>query len=168
VIHSLFIPAFRIKEDCVPGLKTHLWFTADEAGSYDIFCTEYCGVGHSHMRSLVVAMPEREFAAWYGEAAAQKPAARGLGLLSEKGCLSCHSVDGAPGVGPTLKGVFNRRITVLEQGKEKEVIADEAYLATSILQPGVVVVKGYQPLMPVVQLSDAELQAIIDYLKQLK
>jgi cytochrome c oxidase subunit 2 len=168
VIHCLFIPAFRIKEDCVPGLKTHLWFTADEAGSYDIFCTEYCGVGHSHMRSQVVAMPAREFAAWYGEAAAQKPAARGLRLLSAKGCLSCHSVDGTPGVGPTLKGVFNRRITVLEQGKEKEVIADEAYLATSILQPGVVVVKGYQPLMPVVPLSDAELQAIIDYLKQLK
>ena len=167
VIHCLFIPAFRIKEDCVPGLKTHLWFTADEAGSYDIFCTEYCGVGHSHMRSKVVAVPEGEFAAWYGSAA-KKPTDRGFKILSAKGCLGCHSVDGTAGAGPTLKGVYNNQVTVLIKGKEKQVIADEAYLTTSILQPGFDVVKGYQPIMPVVPLTKDELQAIGDYLKQLK
>ena len=168
VIHSFFVPAFRIKEDCVPGMETHLWFTVDEAGSYDIFCTEYCGAGHSHMRSKVVAMPPAEFAAWYREAATEKPQERGLKLLLAKGCLGCHSVDGTRRDGPTLKGVYNRRVTVLEKGKEKEVVAGEAYLRTSILQPGFDVVKGYQPIMPAFPMTQEELQTIVDYLKRLE
>jgi cytochrome c oxidase subunit 2 len=168
VIHSFFVPAFQLKEDCVPGMETHLWFTVNDAGSYDIFCTEYCGVGHSHMRSKVVAMPQAEFAAWYGKAAAQKPQERGLKLLLTKGCLGCHSIDGTMGEAPTLKGLYNRRVTVLEKGKEKQVIADEAYLRTSILQPGFDVVKGYQPIMPALPVTREELQTIVDYLKGLQ
>jgi cytochrome c oxidase subunit 2 len=168
VIHSFFVPAFQIKEDCVPGMETHLWFTVDEAGSYDVFCTEYCGVGHSHMRSKVVAVPAAEFAAWYSKATAQKPQERGLKLLLAKGCLGCHSIDGTLKDGPTLKGVYNRRVTVLEKGKEKQVIADEAYLKKSILQPGFDVVKGYQPIMPTIPMTQEELQTIVDYLKRLK
>jgi cytochrome c oxidase subunit 2 len=168
VIHSFFVPAFRIKEDCVPGMETHLWFSVDEAGSYDVFCTEYCGVGHSHMRSKVVAMPPAEFAVWYRQAAAEKPQERGLKLLLAKGCLGCHSIDGTRRDGPTLKGIYNRRVTVLEKGKEKDVSADEAYLKSSILQPGFDVVKGFQPIMPAMPMTAEELQTIIDYLKGLK
>jgi cytochrome c oxidase subunit 2 len=168
VIHSFFVPAFRIKEDCVPGMATHLWFTVNDAGSYDIFCTEYCGAGHSHMRSKVEAMPPEEFAAWYSKAATEKPQERGLKLLLTKGCLGCHSIDGTRRDAPTLKGVYNRRLMVLEKGKEKEVTADEAYLRTSILQPMFAVVKGYQPVMPAFPVTQEELQTIVDYLKGLK
>ncbi|OGP94814.1 MAG: cytochrome c oxidase subunit II [Deltaproteobacteria bacterium RBG_16_54_18] len=169
VIHSFFVPAFQIKEDCVPGMETHLWFTVNETGSYDIFCTEYCGVGHSHMRSKVVAVPPAEFAAWYvAKAAAQKPEERGLKLLLAKGCLGCHSIDGTQREGPTLKGLYNRRVTVRENGKEKKIVADEAYLRTSILKPAFDVVKGYQPIMPATPLTPEELQTVVDYLKGLK
>jgi cytochrome c oxidase subunit 2 len=169
VIHSFFVPAFRIKEDCVPGMQTHLWFTVNETGSYDVFCTEYCGVGHSHMRSKVIAMSDTEFNRWYGEATASLPKThKGKKLLSEKGCLGCHTIDGQPKVGPTLKGVFDHEVTVLEQGKEKHIMADEAYLTRSILQPGFDVVKGYQPLMPTVPLTKGQLHEIVDYLKGLK
>jgi cytochrome c oxidase subunit 2 len=169
VIHSFFVPAFRIKEDCVPGLKTRLWFTVNEEGSYDIFCTEYCGVGHSHMRSKVVAVAEDKFDQWYKEATASMAEThKGRQLLSEKGCLGCHTVDGTAKVGPTLKGVFDHEVTVLENGEEKHITADEEYLKKSILQPGFDVVKGYQPLMPPVQLTKEELQAIIDYLKTIQ
>jgi cytochrome c oxidase subunit 2 len=169
VIHSFFVPAFQIKEDCVPGMETHLWFTADEAGSYDVFCTEYCGVGHSHMRSKVVAMPPTEFAAWYSKVtSSEKPQERGLKLLLAKGCLGCHSVDGTVREAPTLKGLYNRRVTVLKNGKEREVVADEAYLKTMILHPSIYVVKGFPPIMPTIPMTQEELQTIIDYLKGLK
>ena len=169
VIHSFFVPAFRIKEDCVPGLKTHLWFTVNDEGSYDIFCTEYCGVGHSHMRSKVVAMSESKFDQWYKEAAAgTEKMHEGRKLLSDKGCLGCHTVDGTAKVGPTLKGVFDHKVTVLENGKQKQIVADEAYLKKSILQPGFDVVKGYQPVMPTLPLTKGELKTIIDYLKTIQ
>ena len=89
-------------------------------------------------------------------------------LLLAKGCLGCHSIDGTLREAPTLKGLYNRRVTVLEKGKEKEVVADEAYLRTSILQPGFDVVKGYQPIMPVMPMTQEELQQIVDYLKRLE
>ena len=168
VIHSFFVPAFQIKEDCVPGMETHLWFTANQAGTYEVFCTEYCGLGHSHMRSQVVAMPPQEFAAWYGKTAAKKPQERGLKLLLAKGCLGCHSITGTEQEAPTLKGLYNRRVTVLEHGKEKVIIADETYLKSSILQPGIDVVKGYPNIMPAMPMTAEELQTIIDYLKGLQ
>jgi cytochrome c oxidase subunit 2 len=166
VIHSFFVPAFRIKEDCVPGLKTHLWFTVNDEGSYDIFCTEYCGVGHSHMRSKVVAVAESTFNQWYEKAAANMAEMhKGRKLLSEKGCLGCHTVGDTSKVGPTLKGIFAHRVTVTENGKEKHIIADEAYLKKSILEPGFDVVAGYRPIMPTIQLTKEEVQEIIDYIK---
>jgi len=91
-----------------------------------------------------------------------------LKLLLAKGCLGCHSIDGASREAPTLKGLYNRRITVLVQGKAKEVVADEAYLRTSILQPAFDVVKGYQPIMPAMPMTQEELQTIVDYLKRLE
>ncbi|MGV8057237.1 MAG: cytochrome c oxidase subunit II [Smithellaceae bacterium] len=109
VIHSLFIPAYRIKEDCVPGMKTRLWFTADEIGSYDLFCSEYCGVGHSHMRSKVVVMTAENFAKWLNTAEGGSAAERGPKILQAKGCLGCHSLDGSPRIGPTFKSLSGQK-----------------------------------------------------------
>lgn len=167
VIHCLFIPAYRVKEDCVPGLKTHLWFTANEAGTYDIFCTEYCGLEHSHMRSKLITMPVAEFDAWYkglGGAAVDK----GLELLQNKGCLGCHTIDGTPKVGPTFKGLYGSMVTVLTGGKERVITADAWYLKQSVLEPGADIVKGYPNIMPKLPISETELKDIVDYLETLK
>jgi cytochrome c oxidase subunit 2 len=177
VLHSLFIPAFRAKEDCVPEMETYLWFQPDEPGTYDLFCTEYCGVGHSAMITTVEVMPEKEFRAWY-EKAAPKPAVvaeakrrpDGAKLFQEKGCFACHSIDGTPKVGPTLKGIFGHTTTVLTTGAERQVTVDEAYLRKSILDPQADVVKGFAPIMPPQKglLTDEEVEALIEYIKTLK
>ena len=168
VIHSLFIPAFRIKEDCVPGMKTHLWFNANEAGTYDIFCTEYCGVGHSHMLSKVIVMPAGDFESWYQGKETSDTGNRGHALLDSKGCLGCHTTDGSKKIGPTLKGLFGSKVAVLTNGKERTVEADEDYLRKSILDPQADIVKGYPPVMPVIPLSGEEMGEIIGYLESLR
>lgn len=165
VIHSLFIPAFRIKEDCVPGMKTHLWFNANQVGAYNIFCTEYCGTAHSHMLSKVIVMPAADFETWYLAAA---PEAKGYELLQTKGCLGCHSTDGSPKVGPTLKGLFGAKVMVLTNGRERVVTSDQEYLKRSILEPGADVVKGYQNIMPAIPMTKEELDVIVDYIEKLK
>jgi len=168
VIHSLFIPAFRIKEDCVPGMKTHLWFSTNEIGSYDIFCTEYCGVGHSHMLSKVVVMQGDDFERWYKTAGAAAPENKGLKLLQDKGCLGCHTIDGTPKIGPTFKGLSGSEVTTTTNGKERVIVADEEYIKRSILHPDADIVKGYQPIMPTIPVTDEELHTIIDFIKTLK
>jgi cytochrome c oxidase subunit 2 len=168
VIHSLYIPAFRIKEDAVPGLKTHLWFKANEVGSYDIFCTEYCGTGHSHMRSKVVVMTDEEFNKWYLSVETPGEKEKGFKLLQVKGCLGCHTTDGTQKIGPTFKRIFGRKEIVLTGGKEREIIVDEDYLKRSVLQPEADIAKGYPPIMPVLPVTGEELDAIIVALKELK
>ena len=167
VLHCLYVPAFRIKEDCVPGMETYLWFTADRSGSYDIFCTEYCGLGHSGMLSKVTAMPAAEFDSWYKGEEGKKEAS-GRSLLENKGCLGCHSLDGTTKIGPTFKGLFGRQVTVMTGGKERTVVADEQYIARSISDPLADIVKGYPPVMPKLPVDEEELKAIIAYLKELK
>ncbi len=174
VVHGLFIPAFRVKEDCVPNMETYLWFQPDEPGTYDLFCSEYCGTGHSAMITTVEVLPELEFGAWYRTAAAVPVAGAkrsdGAKLFQEKGCFACHSIDGTPKVGPTLKGVYGHKVTVLTAGKERQVTVDDAYLKTSILDPQADVVKGFPPVMPPQKglLTDEEVGALIAYLKTLK
>lgn len=183
VLHSLFIPAYRIKEDCVPGMETYLWFYPDEPGSYDLFCTEYCGVAHSDMITKVEVMPDREFTDWYqGEEQQAKeeehPAGKKAGkakrdvaaLLSVKGCLACHTTDGTPKIGPTLKGMFGKKEIVVRDGKEREIVVDEAFIKQTLLQPELDRVKGYPPIMPSQKglLTDKEVDDIIEYLKDLK
>jgi cytochrome c oxidase subunit II len=168
VIHSLFIPAFRIKEDCVPGMKTHLWFIANDIGTYDIFCTEYCGVGHSHMLSKVIVMADSDYEKWYKAAAVAGKGNRGFSLLQEKGCLGCHTTDGTKKIGPTFKGIFGKKVTVLTKGKERMIKVDEDYLKRSILQPEADIVKGYPPVMPAIPVTSQELETIVDFLKTLK
>ncbi|HXX80003.1 MAG TPA: c-type cytochrome, partial [Thermodesulfovibrionales bacterium] len=143
-----------------------LWFTARETGSYDIFCTEYCGLGHSEMLSKVIVTPEKEFDAWYtGEG---EKGGLGLTLLESKGCLGCHSVDGSKKIGPTFKGLYGSQVTVVTKGKERTITSDEAYLRRSILEPGADIVKGYQNIMPALPVTKEELDTIIQYLKTLK
>jgi len=168
VIHCLFIPAYRVKEDCVPGLKTHLWFTANEAGTYDIFCTEYCGVEHSHMLSKLITMPAADFNEWYQGRVEAKGKEKGAELLQTKGCLGCHTTDGTPKVGPTFKGLYGSKVTVLTGGKERVTAADKEYLKRSVLEPAADIVKGYQNIMPKLPMTEEDLDEIVDYMETLK
>ena len=167
VLHSFYIPAFRIKEDCVPKMETYLSFTPDEIGTYDIFCTEFCGLGHSGMVSKVIVMNNNDFDSWY----AAVPSATkmdGEKVLEEKGCLGCHTTDGSKKIGPTFKGLYDSQVTVLTDGKERNVKAVEDYLRKSIKEPKADVVKGYPDIMPAAPVKPEELDAIIEYLETLK
>jgi cytochrome c oxidase subunit 2 len=166
VLHSFFIPAFRIKRDAVPGMESYVWFQATQTGSYDIFCAEYCGTGHAAMITTVEALGEADYASWSQPAeAAAKP--RGPALLEEHGCTGCHSLDGSAGIGPSLFQLTGQQREVLVDGQEKELTIDEAYLRRAIRTPGVEVVEGFEPMMPPYgedQLGAADLQAILDWL----
>jgi cytochrome c oxidase subunit 2 len=169
VIHSFYVPAFRVKEDVVPGMERTLWFTAEEQGAYNLFCTEYCGLGHSLMLARVMVMLEEEFEKWLKPEAVEVTKT-GLELIKIKGCIACHTTDGSPLIGPTFKGVFGRKSLVLTEGKEREVRVDEGYIRRSMLEPKADLVKGFPPVMPSQEgvLTAREIEAIIEYLKTLK
>ncbi len=168
VIHGFYLPAFRVKRDVVPGMKNYAWFVASKPGSYDLFCSSYCGTGHSAMITTVEALPEAEFTAWLQQVRAGA-AVDGKELLEKHGCLGCHSLDGKAGVGPTFKRLFGSRIRVLRGGKPLTVTADEAYLTESIREPMAAVVEGFAPIMPVnPDLSDGDVAAIVAFIKGLK
>lgn len=165
VLHGFYLPAFRVKRDVVPGMKNHVWFVAAKPGSYDLFCSVYCGTGHSGMITTVEALPPEQFAAWLQQGGGGEHA--GKELLEKHGCLGCHSLDGTLKVGPSLKGIWGRNVTVMTSGKERSIAVDEAYLHRSILEPNADVVKGFPPVMPssAGKLSDADLSAIIGFLR---
>jgi len=171
VIHGFFIPAFRVKRDVVPGMKNNAWFVADKAGSYDLFCSLYCGSGHAAMITTVEALPREEFEEWLQEGTAGGAAARidGKKLAQEKGCLGCHSLDGSAGVGPTFKGIMGRQVIVVTGGQERTIIVDEEYLRRAIVDPNADLVKGFQPIMPAFkELLPEELEALEEYLEEVK
>lgn len=171
VIHGFFIPAFRVKHDMVPGMKSHAWFVADRAGSYDLFCSQYCGTGHSSMISTVEALPAKQFEEWleHGATGTEEAHPDGLKLAKEKGCLGCHSLDGSRGVGPSFKGLWGSSVVVITGGSERTITVDEAYVQRAILDPAADVVKGFQPVMPVYKgLSPAEIEGLLDFLKRVK
>jgi len=165
VLHGFYLPAFRVKRDVVPGMKNHAWFVASKPGSYDLFCSQYCGLGHSGMISTVEALPEPEFAAWLGRnSESGQPA--GLALLKQHGCLGCHSMDGTSKIGPTFKGLFGSQVRVQRDGKLLTVTADEPYLRESIHKPAAAIVEGFQPIMPPFPgLTEAEVTAMLDAIK---
>lgn len=177
VIHSLYIPAFRIKQDIVPGKENKMWFISEKPGRYDLFCTEYCGLRHSYMITAVQVMPVAQFTAWYGKtpvkvdsAAAGKPSAIGKIITENKGCIACHTLDGSNLVGPTFKGLYGRKIMVTTDGKEREITADDKYITRSIIDPAADVVKGFkegQMISYKDQLSDEDIKKVIEYLKTL-
>lgn len=165
VIHSFFVPAFRVKEDCMPGRKNHAWFQAEREGVYDLMCAEYCGDKHSAMLAKVVAVPADTFDVWL-ERGGGRPT--GEKLLKIKGCVACHSSDGTKLVGPSYKGLFGKKERVMTNGVEREITVDEEYIRRSLLQPKADVVVGYQPQMPEMgnQLDEEDIQLIIDYIKR--
>ncbi|MGH7909786.1 MAG: cytochrome c oxidase subunit II [Thermodesulfobacteriota bacterium] len=173
VLHSFFVPAFRVKQDLVGGMYTYLWFTPTKNGTYELFCAEYCGTGHSVMLGKVIVMSPQEYEKWEkGEeeekaVASLPPAELGKQLYTQRGCNACHSIDGSSLVGPTWKGLYGHEV-VLEDGTE--VTADENYIREAILEPQAKMVKGFGPVMPSFKgvISDDEISDIVAYIKTLK
>jgi len=172
VIHSFFVPDFRVKMDVLPNRYTQAWFEATQPGEFNIFCTEYCGKGHSEMLGKVTVLPQEEYATWIEKASADFPEGMALNeigakLYQSKACFTCHSVDGTISVGPSFKGVFGKTER-LSDGSQNTV--DENYIRESILNPQAKIVQGFQPVMPTYQgtLKDKEIDALIAYIKSLK
>jgi cytochrome c oxidase subunit 2 len=166
VIHSFFIPAFRVKADVVPGRYNVLWFEATKPGTYHLFCAEYCGTKHSGMIGSVVAMAPADFQAWLaGGAGSDSPVAAGEKLFSSLACNTCH-MQNQQGRGPVLTNVFGSKVE-LQNGAT--VIADEAYLRESIVNPQAKVVAGFVPVMPTFQglVTEEQLLQLIAYVKSL-
>ena len=166
VIHSFYVPAFRIKQDVLPGRYTTFWFHATKSGTYHLFCAEYCGTQHSGMIGQVVVMEPAQYEAWLsGGGAAGSLASTGQSLFQQLGCSTCHRSD-VQDRGPSLIGVFGKPV-LLEDGRT--VIADENYIRESILSPGAKVVRGFKPIMPVFQglISEEQLNALVAYIKSL-
>ena len=172
VLHSFFVPAFRVKQDLVGGMYTYLWFTPTKNGTYELFCAEYCGTGHSAMLGKVIVMSPQEYEKWEkGEeekaVASLPPAELGKQLYTQRGCNACHSIDGSTLVGPTWKGLYGHEV-VMQDGTK--VTADENYIREAILEPQAKLVKGFGPVMPSFKgvVSDDEITDLIAYIKTLK
>jgi cytochrome c oxidase subunit 2 len=188
VIHGFYVPAFRLKMDAVPGRVNTTWFEPIQLGAYDIECTVICGVSHSLMLSKVVIVPEEEFKAWYfGDENAPEPGGKflteqakpaaggggsadppGLVVLKAKNCLSCHSIDGKPMVGPTLKGLYGSEETVIVGSEERKAKVDQDFLEKAIQDPMAERAKGYPPTMPPNPLTVKELADVTEYIRSLK
>jgi len=175
VIHSYYIPAFRFKQDVVPGFTYHAWFNATKLGVYDIECAEYCGLGHSRMLAKVHVISKKDFNKWYNSdrktpfskenKSEENP---GLALLKSNGCTSCHTINGSPLVGPTYKGIWGRHEKVKVNGTLKDIIVDKKYIKESILNPNAKVVDGFSAgIMSSYKgkLSDKDIDNIINYFK---
>jgi cytochrome c oxidase subunit 2 len=164
VIHSFFVPAFRLKQDVVPGRYTSLWFEATQLGDFHLFCSEYCGTEHAAMLGRVVVMEPAAFARWL-VAGPEVPglAQQGFALFREHGCSGCHAA-GSTVHAPLLDGILGRTVH-LQDGRS--VVADENYVRDSILVPGKDVVAGYAPVMPSFagQLDEEQIEALIAYLR---
>jgi|SRR3990172_121786 len=170
VIHSFWVPEFRVKQDLVPGRVTELRITPTKNGDYTVRCAELCGTSHYKMEQPVIVVDGAVFTAWITEqqaiaAAANTPEARGQSLVNANGCVACHSVNGAAGVGPTWLGLFGSTVE-LESGGP--VTADDAFLSESIKDPAAQVVKGFAPTMPVYPFTDEQIADIVAYIKTLK
>lgn len=171
VLHSFYIPAFRIKRDVVPAQETMLWFEPKVTGEYQVYCAEYCGLSHSKMMAMIEVVSESSFKEWYGD---DKPVQlagpeKGEQLVKVKGCVACHTTDGSRLVGPSFKDLYGRKGTILDSksGEKKEYVADEEYIHTSIVKPNDEVVDGYPNAMTVVAVTEEEITQIIDYLKSI-
>jgi len=170
VIHSLSIPAFRVKMDCVPGRYTYAWFRGNKAGTYDLYCTEYCGDSHYDMQANVVVHKPGEFEKWLEDAAnffKKLPPAEAGEYLFGRRCNQCHSNDGTAKTGPTVKGIFGKNHK-MRDGSSVEVDMD--YIRESIIDPQTKIRDGYQPAMPTFKgiLNDDEITYLIEYIKTLK
>lgn len=168
VLHSFFVPAFRVKMDAVPGRYNYVWFEASELGEFPLYCAEYCGTKHSRMLATVKVVSQEDFDAWLEEASdlsSLPPVERGQRLFAAK-CAACHTVDGVRSVGPPMDGLYGTEET-LDNGEK--VLVDDNYLRESMLDPNAKVVATYPAAMTSFagQLDDDEINAIIEYIKSL-
>lgn len=165
VIHSFYIPVMRVKQDVLPNRYSFVWFEATKQGSYDVFCTEYCGTAHSGMITNVVVESQQAFNQWVQTGGREdlSPLELGEALYTQKACATCHSLDGSPGIGPSWEGIYLSERPLASGGT---VIADVNYLRESIIYPNEKVVEGYQPIMPpYANLTDEELNSLITFIK---
>ena len=178
VLHSLYIPAFRVKEDMVPGQEKVMWFIPGTVGEFDLFCTEYCGLEHSYMFTGVKVMPKEEFDAWITDTSSvvavvdteTSLADQGWEVLRRNGCNACHSVDGSRLIGPSYLGGWGGTRTVITDREEREVTVDAAYVKRSVFDPNADVVAGYNRglMFPYEgMVTEQEVELIIEYLKAL-
>lgn len=170
VIHSFFVPAFRVKRDVVPNRYTTIWFEANKVGTYPIYCTEYCGDLHSTMVGTVDVVSRAEYESYLGGlqgcAEGETLAECGETVFTRNGCNACHSVDGPRLVGPTMQGLFGSERSFADGSTA---VADENYIRQSLMEPNAQVVEGFAPAMPVFagRLDDEELNALIAYIQSL-
>jgi cytochrome c oxidase subunit II len=170
VVHSFYIPAFRVKEDVVPGKENKLWFIGQEEGEYNIFCAEYCGDRHSYMLSKVSVIPEADYNKWYNTISVSTDHP-GLAVMKKNACTTCHSLDGTKIIGPSFKGIWGKTETVVTDNKEREITIDEAYIRHSIIEPNADVVKGFNKGLMISYkdlVSEKEMNDVIEYIKTLK
>jgi cytochrome c oxidase subunit 2 len=166
VIHDFSVPEFRVKADVLPDRYTTLWFEADQVGTYHLFCQQYCGTNHSLMTGTIVAMAPSDYAAWLQGGAFLSPAAKGQQLFTQLGCNTCHRNDTLRRA-PVLEGLYGRPVQL---ASGQTVIADDAYIRESILDPGAQVVNGWQDIMPSFQgrVSETQLVQLVAYVKSLQ
>jgi cytochrome c oxidase subunit 2 len=189
VIHSFYVPEFRIKQDVIPGRYTTAWFEATEPGAYQILCAEFCGAGHSTMLGRVIALEPGDYERWLEGQPRTEPLAGeaypppyadgdrpvggadlvriGQGMAAGYGCLKCHSTDGSAHIGPTFAGLYESRVHLKNKD---DVVADEAYMTESMMDPLAKVVRGYEPLMPsfLGRIRPSETAAILEFIKSLR
>lgn len=171
VLHSFFVPGFRIKMDVLPNRYTEQWFRSDVPGEYQVQCTEYCGKGHSQMNAKIVVMTPEEYQDYLenGPKNLRDMPLKELGklLYETRGCVTCHSIDGSRGQGPSWKGIYGQEHK-MSDGRSMKV--DENYIRQSILQPQAMIVAGFEGIMPTYQglLRDREILALIEYIKTLE
>ena len=178
VIHSLFIPAFKVKSDMVPGTEKMMWFLPQTVGEFDLYCAEYCGLRHSYMNSNVKVLSQEDYNTWYADsvpvaadtAVKAVPGSEGLTIMINHGCNACHSSDGSKIVGPSYLHLFGEKQIVISEGKEVEVTVNEEYIKKALYDPNTEVVKGYpKDLMQSYKdiLNDDDIAKIIEYMKSL-
>lgn len=178
VLHSLYIPAFRLKQDMVPGKQANIWFESGQEGEYEIFCAEYCGLRHSYMTSVVKVIPAADFdeltkidsAALVTNNVEVDSRQAGVSITRKYGCNACHTADGTKLVGPSYKNMMGRTRTVIRDGEEIEVVADEAYIRRSIYEPNVEIVKGYEKGLMLSyegQVTEEEFLQLLEYFRYL-
>jgi cytochrome c oxidase subunit II len=172
VIHSFWVPEFRVKQDLVPGRITELRITPTMEGNYKVRCAELCGTSHAYMEKPVMVSSEEEFDAWMTEQlalakeASQTPEGRGRAMVEANGCAACHSINGAAGIGPTWFGVYEHEVELTDGSV---VVADDGYLTESIKAPQAKIVANFEnQLMPVYGFTDEQIADIVAYIKTLR
>ncbi len=165
VLHDIYIPAFRVKADAIPGRYSEIWFEPSQIGDFHLFCAEYCGTKHSGMIGRVVVMEPRDYQAWLSGSDGQPLAVRGQQLFQQLACVTCHLNDGT-GRGPSLAGVYGSKV---ELANGTGVTADDGYIRESILTPQMKLVSGFQPVMPTFQglVNEEGVMSLIEYIKSL-